>query len=306
MGGSIAVDSEPGCGSRFTFSLNVRRAPSDEVPVATADAVEPISVVPRRILVAEDNDTSRFLISTMLQRHGHAVFAVENGARALEEATQRDFDIILMDMQMPVMDGPEATREVRKLAGSRGAIPIIALTADVIADHRKIYLDSGVNAVVGKPVNWAELEREIDRHLRGGAKTAGAAPLAEASPTKSVAELLDESALAVLADSLGNDILASMFDSFIENMGQYRIDLRAAASSGDLKKTKRVAHALKGLCAQFGAPRVAGLARYIEDQAKDVADVVPLLGEVEDTVDATSVAFVARKQSLVANSKAAG
>jgi CheY-like chemotaxis protein len=264
----------------------------------------PVNVRPRRILLAEDNDTSRFLVSTMLKRHGHTVEAVENGALALEAATRGDFDIILMDMQMPVMDGPQATRGIRKLAAPRGSIPIIALTADVIADHRKMYFDAGVNAIVGKPVNWAELEREIDRNVGGGVKGPAPAPQAEPIPAKPAGELVDDAALAVLAESLGNDILASMFDSFLENMGQYRDDLRAAASSGDLKKTKRVAHALKGLSAQFGAPRVAGLARFIEDQAKDMADVVPLLRDVEDTVAATSIAFIARKQSLVANSKA--
>ncbi len=307
MGGAIDVESEPGRGSRFTFSLKVRRAAPDESPRAPEIPIEEsaiFNVQARRILLAEDNDTSRFLITTMLRRHGHTVEAVENGALALESATRGDFDIILMDMQMPVMDGPEATREIRKLPAPLGSIPIIALTADIIADHRKMYLDSGVNVIVGKPVSWAELEREIDRNLRGGAKAIATAPQAESVSAKPGGELVDDAALAVLADSLGNEILASMFDSFLENMGQYRTDLRAAASSGDLKKTKRVAHALKGLCAQFGAPRVAGLARFIEDQAKDMAEVVPLLGEVEDTVTATSVAFIARKQSLTPNSKA--
>jgi response regulator RpfG family c-di-GMP phosphodiesterase len=209
-----------------------------------------------------------------------------------------------MDMQMPVMDGPEATRAIRKLPASRGAIPIIALTADVIADHRKMYFDSGVDVIVGKPVNWAELEREIDRTLRAGAKQSATAPQAAPVAAAPGGDLVDDAALKVLADSLGNDILASMFDSFLENMGQYRTDLKAAASSGDLKKTKRVAHALKGLCAQFGAPRVAGLARFVEDHASDLAEVLPLLGEVDDMVAATSVAFAARKQVLISQSKA--
>jgi PAS domain S-box-containing protein len=307
MGGAFDVESEPGRGSRFAFHLKVRRAASDGTSRPSEPSMEEsaaLNIQPRRILLAEDNETSRFLITTMLQRHGHTVDAVENGARALDAATRGAFDIILMDMQMPVMDGPEATRAIRKLPAPQGSIPIIALTADVIADHRKMYLDSGVNVIVGKPVNWVELEREIDRNVCGGVKQIVTTPQAEPVSAKLGGDLVDDDALAVLADSLGNDILASMFDSFLENMGKYRTDLQVAASSGDLKKTKRVAHALKGLCAQFGAPRVAGLARFIEDRASDLAEVLPLLSELEDTVSATSVAFIARKQTLISKSKA--
>lgn len=307
MGGSIAVASEPGQGSRFTFSVSVRRAAPEDASRAPERQLEANAipdVQPRRILLAEDNDTSRFLITTMLRRHGHTVEAVENGARALDMATRGGFDVILMDMQMPVMDGPEATRAIRKLPAPRGLVPIIALTADVIADHRKTYLESGVNVIVGKPVSWAELEREIDRSSRGGGAASAAAPQTQPEPSTPAGALVDDEALAVLADSLGNDVLASMFDSFLQNMGQYRDDLRAAATSGDLKKAKRVAHALKGLCAQFGALRVAGLARFIEDHAKDVAEVVPLLGEVEDTVAATNLAYAARKHALISNAHA--
>ncbi|MGE4064049.1 MAG: PAS domain S-box protein [Rhodospirillaceae bacterium] len=307
MKGSIGVESEPGRGSRFTFTVTTRRANENAVaaPAVTADEEAPAPIpAPRQILLAEDNDTSRFLIATMLQRHGHTVEAVENGARAVEAVKRRAFDIVLMDMQMPVMDGPEATREIRKLEAPRGSVPIIALTADVIADHRKMYLASGVNVVVGKPVNWTELEREIDRQMRGSRPAAPKPIPPDAVAVAPVAELIDETALAALAESLGNDILATMLDSFLESLAQYRAELRATAASGDFKKTKRVAHALKGLSAQFAAPRVAALARFIEEQAKELGDVSPMLDDVEAAIAATTVAFAARKRTLTAVAKA--
>ena len=148
MGGAIEVTSVPGQGSCFKFSVRVHRASAEEAQRHSSDARRyenaPLQVVPRRILLAEDNETSRFLIATMLRRRGHSVEAVTDGLKACEAVMTGPFDIVLMDMQMPVMDGPEATREIRKLSGPRGSIPIIALTADVIADHRKIYLQAGV------------------------------------------------------------------------------------------------------------------------------------------------------------------
>lgn len=309
MGGVIDVESELGKGSRFSFSVRVGRASADEPAPRSIEAAldenAAADVAPRRILLAEDNDTSRYLITAMLERHGHSVEAVENGAKALEAVKERVFDIVLMDMQMPVMDGPEATQEIRKLPPPRGTIPIIALTADVIADHRRMYLKAGVNTVVGKPVNWTELEQEIERNLSRGVKQAESAPAPPppAFPKRGV-EVIDEAAVALLVDSLGNDVFAPMIDSFLANMQQYRADLQAAVAAGDLKKSKRVAHALKGLCAQFGAPRAAGLARFIEDQAKSLAEIEPMLPDVEAAVAATSVTFAARRQALSSQAKA--
>jgi PAS domain S-box-containing protein len=308
MGGEISVDSEMGKGSRFTFSLAVHKADEQAAPLRNAEALDEsvnLAIKSRRILVAEDNDTSRYLITTMLKRHGHSVEAVENGALALEAVKRGGFDIVLMDMQMPVMDGPEATRGIRKLPLPLGAIPVIALTADVISDHRRMYIESGVNAVVGKPVNWAELESEIDRHLRGAsAKSAAFPAVGRDAPESPTLDVIDEAALSILEDSLGRDILAPMIDSFLENMRHYGDELRAAVSADDLKKAKRVAHALKGLCAQFGAPKVSELARQIEYQAKAAAEIRPLVPQVEIAIAGTSAAFNARQQRLTPQVKA--
>jgi len=298
MGGVIDVDSRPGRGSTFAFTVRVARAAAD---ISQGAEVRPelqaaYKADPRRILIAEDNDTSRYLISTMLQKHGHTVEAVENGARALEAVIAKDYDIVLMDMQMPVMDGPEATRAIRKLPLPKCGVPIIALTADIIAEHRKIYVDAGVNAVVGKPVDWLELEREIERCFKGDVvKRHVPVP---AATTADEEGLVDDSALKVLAASIGGDVLADMIDSFSSNMVQYGDDLRAAHAGGNLKQCKRVAHALKGLSAQFGAPRVSALAREIEYEASDLDAILPLLPEIDRAVHATVAVFTSRKAAM--------
>ena len=113
-----------------------------------------------------------------------------------------------------------------------------------------------------------------------------------------VEPLIDDAAVEILVDSIGAEIFVPMIDSFTANMQQYRADLASAVARSDLKTAKRIAHALKGLCAQFGAPRVAALARFIEDQAKDLDEVTPLLPQVDVAVDATQASFAGRKQAF--------
>ncbi|MBY0509585.1 MAG: PAS domain S-box protein, partial [Rhodospirillaceae bacterium] len=176
MGGAITVASELGKGS--TFSFTVRSAPDrtmqkleNQAPARRPESIKDSfkAAVSGRILLAEDNETSRFLVTTMLTRMGHTVDAVADGAQAVAAAAAKDYDLVLMDMQMPVMDGPEATSQIRKSASANARIPIIALTADVIADYRSTYFAAGVNAIVGKPVNWSELSVEIEHQLAAAA-----------------------------------------------------------------------------------------------------------------------------------------
>src|SRR5581483_6795810 len=121
------------------------------------------------------------------------------------------------------------------------------------------------------------------------------APLAEKRVANSAdAIVLDEAMLKSLVDAVGEEIFAPMVITFRTNMIQYRDDLAAAVAAGDLKKAKRTAHALKGLCAQFGAPRASGLAKIIEVDSKSVADIEPMLTDVADAVRATEHALAAR------------
>ena len=322
MGGEIRMASILGEGS--TFSFNVQVLPDRTIPEVISDGAlhrisvehkdEAVAATSRTILLAEDNETSRYLIVTMLTRMGHTVDAVTNGVEAVEAVRGKTYDVVLMDMQMPVMDGADATREIRKFTSHKARIPIIALTADVIASHRSTYLAAGVNAIVGKPVDWAELAEEIERQLaarpaadpekarKSAAKLEAAAPRTGGMlALLDKAPVLDEAALTALADALSEDILAPMLNTFSENMAKYQEELGIAVAAGDLKQAKRIAHALKGLCAQFGAVRASVLGKFVEMDAGNVAAVSPLLPVLNDIVAATETALAARRARVAAH-----
>jgi len=123
--------------------------------------------VPLHVLLAEDNRVNQRLAARLLEKRGHVVVLAENGARALEVLEQQSFDIILMDVQMPVMDGMQATAAIREKERTRGAahIPIIAMTAHAMEGDRERFLGSGMDGYVSKPVHSGELFQVIESLL---------------------------------------------------------------------------------------------------------------------------------------------
>ncbi|MBX7200026.1 MAG: GAF domain-containing protein, partial [Rhodospirillaceae bacterium] len=321
MGGEITVESQEGQGSVFKFSVLVGHdrlgegaapAPAIESPAPKAPAAP---AAKRNILLAEDSETSRRLIAMMLTRLGHKVDTAQDGVEAVAKAKAAVYDVILMDMQMPVMDGPEATREIRKMGGVRATMPIIALTADVIVDNRAAYFAAGVNAIVAKPVDWAALEAEMAQQVAQRSATASAVKIkssavrikssavkieAPAAKVETPAakppqpKVLDDAMIKSLVDALGEEVFAPMIVTFRTNMAQYRDDLAAAVKAGDLSTAKRTAHALKGLCAQFGAPHASSLAKFIEVESKSLDEIEPMLAQVAAAVTATEQALTER------------
>jgi len=166
MGGRIVVESEFGTGSIFTVHLPLQRVGAlEEAPskaAATFDRAEAASGE-LRVLAAEDNKTNQLVLTTFLQQLGVTPTIVENGAQAVEAWRTGAFDLIFMDMQMPVMDGLTAVRAIRaaEAAASRPRAPIIALTADVMSHHLEGYRHTGVDAVVSKPIQFVELAQAM-------------------------------------------------------------------------------------------------------------------------------------------------
>ena len=143
MGGSIQVSSIPKEGSCFRFSIQVQPVRRSAAPVQPVIQV-PRSEISLRLLVAEDNRVNQILIARLLGRLGHKVKIVENGKLAIEEIQVSPYDAVLMDMQMPEMDGPTATRIIRELGGKFAKIPVIALTADAMQEHHQSFLQAGL------------------------------------------------------------------------------------------------------------------------------------------------------------------
>lgn len=237
MGGSVGVESEPGRGSTFWFSFVAESDPSWTLPAASpAKHVAPTASL--RILVVEDNPLNQQVALRMLASLGHAADLVSNGQEAVETVQQRDYDLVLMDLQMPVMDGLEATRRIRALT-DRVQPKIYAISASVLDHERRACIDAGMQDHLAKPFRRAELARVL-RTVTGGASVTVA-----------------PAALTRLADDLGREGAIQMVDAVIAAMPQRLVALRAAVAGGDLPSLSRAAQNLRADCELTGAETLA-------------------------------------------------
>ena len=170
MGGDIGVDSEPGHGSKFWFTVQCSpaEAPAEVPAPSLVPAVDPEADT-FELLVAEDNDIIRSLISKLLAKRGYQADLVCNGKQAVAAVQRRHYDLVLMDMQMPEMDGISAARAIRGLPGPEREVPIVALTANALVGQRDICLAAGMNDFLTKPIHPDALYAAILRY--GSAKS---------------------------------------------------------------------------------------------------------------------------------------
>jgi PAS domain S-box-containing protein len=157
MGGEIGVESVPGIGSRFWFEIPLALGECEKAMTWEQERQERVARPPLRVLLVDDVEPNRVLIAEMLGSHGHEVMLATNGLEAIEAVARGQFDVVLMDVQMPVMDGIEATQRIRKLPAPASEVPVLALSANVKAVDQARYIAAGMNGALSKPVDWPEL-----------------------------------------------------------------------------------------------------------------------------------------------------
>lgn len=159
MKGEISLESKEGIGSTFKVRIPLEIADHKEEGTPSSG----ITLRPLKILLAEDNLVNQKVVKKMLENHGHTVFSANNGQKAIEIFNTHDLDLILMDMQMPEMDGDDATKIIRQSEHANAKLPIIAFTADALKENRAGYFAAGVDDIVVKPVKWDVLEKVLFR-----------------------------------------------------------------------------------------------------------------------------------------------
>jgi PAS domain S-box-containing protein len=295
MKGRIWVESELGRGATFFFVIPLATAADALTSTVRHDRRTPQtrSLRPLSILVAEDTDTVRQIIVMMLTRMSHVVDAVENGAAAVAKARAGVYDVVLMDMQMPVMDGIEATKAIRSMERAGERTPIIALTADAIHEHRERYFGAGVDAIITKPINWEDLVRKFAELVPDVAVPAIADRRKSDVPAPPVS-LVNDTLLAELDAVMGSDGLGAFFKSFTDGLARYQGDIGTALADNDLARAKKAAHALKGLSSQMGADRIAAIAAAIEMKAISLDEAKDRLPALSGTVTETLLALASK------------
>ncbi|MEI6559525.1 MAG: CHASE domain-containing protein [Rhodospirillaceae bacterium] len=274
MEGEIGVSSRLGEGSVFRFSCQVGLAqPGDAaaVPEAPAGPVRPLT-----ILLAEDNIVNQLIVKLGLEKRGHQVSVVDNGVQACAAAAAQRFDLILMDMQMPVMDGPEATRAIRALAAPFNEVPIVALTADAVLEHRAAYMEAGLSAFLTKPVEWPKVDAILAR-VAAGDNSPAAAAKPEAAEDRDDTVVIDPGRLAGIRDLMPG----ATFGAFVDELSSASRDglakVQAALELDDLREVHRAAHTLTGMFVNIGGFQVAAIAKRLR-ACTDLAAVPPIQG----------------------------
>jgi PAS domain S-box-containing protein len=284
MGGRIGCRSRPGEGSTFWIEVPLARGETTDVAVADASASAP-ATPPLDILLAEDAPLNRQLLGDLLGHRGHRVTMSENGAEFLERAGARRFDVLLVDIQMPVLDGEEAIRSLRRREGPNRATSAVALTANVMEDDRRRYLEAGFDAVLHKPIAFADLLGELARlagRKRSAAEAVGRPEKVAAGRPSTVDWSFVEATLAGLGEAAAEDFLGQALADARKGLA----DLRHPALGGGDRA--RLAHRLKGTARSFGLVGLGDAAEAIELAAKSGRDVSPGLDRYAAALELTA------------------
>jgi signal transduction histidine kinase/DNA-binding response OmpR family regulator len=267
------------------FRVRHETAPSNSVPAASqAPAALPSSEPALDLLLAEDNRINQRFAVALLNKAGHQVQIVENGHQAVDAVRHKDFDAILMDIQMPELDGIEATRQIRALPPPACDVHIIAMTANAMSGAQEEYLSVGMNDYIAKPVDTKLLMSKLAKvPTRATAKTSETAPVPDrqaadtgtetamvaAPPAISPSAVIVLDKLAELEQALSFAKVADLIGMFLEELEDHLKRAGACKSEGNLEGLAREAHVLVSTAGNIGAMELSALARRLETSCKE-------------------------------------
>uniref|UniRef100_UPI001BFDE508 response regulator n=1 Tax=Janthinobacterium sp. JC611 TaxID=2816201 RepID=UPI001BFDE508 len=264
--------------------------------------------LPLRILLVEDNAINQEIALAMLEDSGCAATPADNGRRALALWERQPFDVILMDCQMPEMDGFEATRRLRRMEAQQGRArtPIIALTANAILGDRELCLDAGMDDYLAKPYTRSALLAALARWRATPAVAAGAqTPVTAAQPLPAVAggDILDAAALQNLRAMRRPgrpDVLGRIIDLFYKDAPRLVGLLEVAAEASDAAALQLAAHTFKSSCANVGALGLSATCREIEHYARgnDVGGALRHIRDIQQELDRVLAALAIEKEAI--------
>ncbi len=293
MGGEIGVSSQPGVGSEFWFTIRLRpahmqvleNASAEVIPVPQPCANPTLQQKRARVLVAEDNFVNQEVAIGILRKLGVRADAVADGTEAIEALKTVPYDLVLMDMQMPELDGLEATRIIRDPQSPvmNHRIPVIAMTANAMRGDRERCLEAGMNDYVSKPVSPRALEEALNKWLPSDVpKTQPVGTASPVSATGTAPEGIIFDRAGLVARLMGDEELADRIQSrFLESTPPLIESLRKSLDSGDAATARRTAHAIKGAAANIGGERLRLVALEME-QAANTGDPVAARGRLAE------------------------
>jgi len=255
---------------------NGQDAPSGEQPLNSRPSLGETRPS-YKILLAEDNLVNQKLAVKLLEKQGHQVAVADNGILAVEAWREGGFDLILMDMMMPEMDGLEATRRIREIENSRAEnqtrVPIIAMTANAMTGDRERCIEAGMDGYVSKPVKPEILYEEIDRILPEAAKSIAPHPAKVVESAQRNSMQLEKRPVYDRADALSRiaddeELLSTLLGMFVADAPNHVDEINTALSAQDWPRLLRASHTMKGLFATFSARRGEHVAQALELNAK--------------------------------------
>jgi CheY-like chemotaxis protein/HPt (histidine-containing phosphotransfer) domain-containing protein len=274
---------------------NPSSAPRPGGATATPAVAAPKAAAAARVLLVEDNPVNRQLAQKLLTMAGYRVETAENGQLALDALAAGAFDIVLMDCQMPVLDGYAATRRIRELqrAGRLPPrLPVVAMTANAMIGDREKCLDAGMDDYLTKPLDRALMLERVSHHVAAARQGAAAATVGSgeaarpsvrpvaARPVDVSGPAIDQAVLKDLLDVMGQ-ALTDLVRVYLEDAPRLVAQLREAAQAGDVEGLVAPAHSLKSSSANLGAARLSDQARMVEHGARLKTLAPPLLPPVE-------------------------